>query len=143
MTSTVERAFQEYVQSGNGLLVLHSGTAGYQQASVLRALIGGAFREHPDQYPVTVELQGGHTLTRRSESFTLVDEHYLMDLDDDQVEVFLTTISQHGAQPGGWRRLERDGRICVLTPGHNLTVWQHPSYQTLLLNALHWCSKTN
>jgi uncharacterized protein len=26
-----------------------------------------------------------------------------------------------------------------LTPGHNLEVWLHPSYQALLLNTLRWC----
>ena len=143
MTEPVQGAFLDYVQNGNGLLVLHSGTAGYQQASVLRALMGGVFRDHPDQCPVTVEPLADHPLTGGSESFTLVDEHYLMDLDDDQADIFLNTRSEHGTQPGGWRRYEGDGRVCVLTPGHNLEVWQHPSYQALLLNALRWCSKKN
>jgi hypothetical protein len=30
----------------------------------------------------------------------------------------------------------------MLTPGHNLEVWLHPSYQALILNGLRWCSKT-
>ena len=143
MSGSIQQAFLDYVQSGNGLLVLHSGTAGYEQTAVLRALMGGVFREHPDQCPVTVEPLADRPLTGGSESFTLMDEHYLMDLDDDQADVFLNTISEHGTQPGGWRRHEGDGRICVLTPGHNPEVWGHPSYQMLLLNSLRWCSKTN
>ena len=139
MTETVQDVFLNYVKSGNGLLVLHSGTAGYQQTAVLRALMGGVFREHPDQCPVTVEPLADHPLTDGSESFTLVDEHYQMDLDDQQADVFFNTKSDHGTQPGGWRRQEGNGRVCVLTPGHNLEVWQHPAYQRLLLNALRWC----
>ena len=140
MTESVQQAFLSYVRSGNGLLAVHSGTAGYEQTAVLRALLGGVFREHPDQCPVTVEPLADHPLSAGSESFTLVDEHYQMHLDDQQAEVFLMTKSQHGSQPGGWRRYEGDGRVCVLTPGHNLEVWQHPAYQRLLLNALRWCS---
>jgi uncharacterized protein len=61
-----------------------------------------------------------------------------MALDDPQAEVFLTTTSEHGSQPGGWLRTQGAGRVCVLTPGHNLPVWQHPSFQALLGNALDW-----
>jgi len=141
MTEIVQQAFLKYVKRGNGLLAIHSGTAGYEQTAVLRALLGGVFREHPDQCPVTVEPVADHPLTGGSESFTLVDEHYQMDLDDRQADVFLKTRSVHGTQPGGWRRHEGEGRVCVLTPGHNLEVWQHPSYQRLMLNVLRWCSK--
>jgi type 1 glutamine amidotransferase len=141
MTEPVQGAFLDYVKNGNWLLVLHSGTAGYQQTVVLRALMGGVFRDHPEQCLVTVKPQTGHSLTEGCVSFTLIDEHYLMDLDDDQADVFVTTSSDHGTQPGGWRRFVGDGRVCVLTPGHNLEVWQHPTYQTFLLNSLRWCSK--
>ena len=143
MTDAIQQAFLDYVREGKGLLVIHSGTAEYENAAVLRALMGGVFREHPDQCPVTMQPLGGHPLTDGCETFTLVDEHYLMDMDDEGVDVFLHTISEHGTQPGGWRRHEGNGRVCVLTPGHNLEVWEHPSYQKLLLNALHWCGKAN
>ena len=53
----------------------------------------------------------------------------------------MSPAAEHGVQPGGWRRNEGKGRVCVLTPGHNLEIWQHPSYQKLLLNSIHWCSQ--
>ena len=64
-----------------------------------------------------------------------------MDMDDELVDVFLTTKSEYGSQPAGWTRTEGAGRVCVLTPGHSLEVWKHPSYQALLQNALRWCGK--
>ena len=42
-------------------------------------------------------------------------------------------------QPGGWARREGAGRVAVLTPGHNVEVWLHASYQALIGNALRWC----
>jgi type 1 glutamine amidotransferase len=138
-----QEAFKAYVGQGNGLLVVHSGLAGYQQALTLRALIGGVFTHHPAQCPVTIQPQAGHALTRGANAFTLIDEHYFVDLDDAAAHVFLTTTSENGAQPGGWTRTVGKGRVCVLTPGHNLEVWLHPSFQTLLLNALQWCSTHN
>ena len=142
-TPDVETAFQTYVQQGNSLLVLHSGTALYDKTPVLRALIGGVFESHPPQCPVTVEPHVGHPLTEGSTAFTLKDEHYQMVVDDPAVDHFLSTSSEHGTQPGGWTRTEGKGRVCVLTPGHNVEVWLHPSFQTLLLNALRWCAGAN
>jgi len=140
MIDAVQEAFAAYVQDGNGLLAIHSGTAGYESTPKLRSLLGGVFLQHPAQCPVTVQPIDGHPLTAGSSAFTLQDEHYLMALDDDQADVFLTTISEHGQQPGGWRRTEAKGRVCVLTPGHNLPVWLHPAYQALIANALKWVS---
>lgn len=137
----VQIAFVDYVRHGGSLLVIHSGSAGYDSMPVIRSLMGGMFLQHPPQCPVSVEPQAEHLLTAGASSFTLVDEHYLMALDDEQADVFLTTRSDHGEQPGGWTRTEGAGRVCLLTPGHNLDVWLHPSYQTLLANALRWCHR--
>lgn len=139
MTEPVQEAFFAYVQNGNGLLAIHSGTAEYEQKPVLRRLLGGVFTHHPEQCPVTMTPHAGHPLTVGADPFILRDEHYFMAMDDPAVDMFMTTTSEHGQQPGGWRRQEGSGRVAVLTPGHNREVWLHPSYQALLLNCLRWC----
>jgi type 1 glutamine amidotransferase len=141
MTDTVQAAFVTSVRKGNGLLAIHSGTAEYHQMPSLRGLLGGVFHHHPEQCPVTVNPHMEHPLSAGSAPFTLKDEHYFMNMDDPQVDVFMTTSSEHGEQPAGWRRMAGQGRVAVLTPGHNLDVWLHPSFQALLLNAARWCSK--
>ena len=143
VTDAVEHAFRDYVRQGNGLLAIHSGTADYVQKPVLRALLGGVFISHPPQCMVTVEPRAPHPLTAGSAAFTLKDEHYFMEQDDAQADVFLTSRSEHGDQPAGWTRPEGGGRVCVLTPGHNLEVWQHPAYQALIGNGLAWCGSQN
>lgn len=141
MSNSIQTAFVNHVHKGNGLLAIHSGIAEYEQKSELRRLLGGVFTQHPDQCPVSIEPHAGHPLSAGSESFTLPDEHYFVEIDDPQVDIFMTTRSIHGEQPGGWRREEGAGRVVVLTPGHNEEVWLHQSFQSLLLNALRWCSK--
>ena len=131
-------AIVRQVRAGQGWVVIHSGVAGYGDMATLRGLMGGAFLHHPPQCPVTVTPHAGHPLCVGSEAFTLIDEHYHVALDDAAVDVFLTTTSEHGAQPAGWTRQEGKGRVCVLTPGHNLPVWLHPAYQRLITNALCW-----
>ena len=140
MTDEVQEALRAYVAAGDGLLAIHSGTASYREAKVLRATLGGVFIQHPPQALVTMQPKAGHPLTEGSAAYAAQDEHYFMELDVADAYVFLTTVSEHGEQPGGWTRTEGKGRVCVLTPGHNVEVWLHPSFQTLLRNALNWCA---
>ena len=140
MTEEVQSAFANYVRKGNGLLAIHSGTADYQEMHILRNLLGGVFTHHPEQCMVTIEPQSGHPLTTGIAPFTAKDEHYFMAMNDPNVDIFIMTHSEHGEQPAGWRRTEGAGRVAVLTPGHNLEVWLHPSYQALILNTVRWCS---
>ena len=142
ITPAIEQAFAAYVRRGGGLLVVHSGTVGYGAMQTLRPLIGGVFDHHPKQCPVTVTPQPGHTLTADMTAFTEQDEHYFMHYDGDAAAVFLTSASEHGSQPAGWTRQEGQGRVCVLTPGHNVEVWLHPNFRTLLRNALTWCAQS-
>lgn len=141
MTDAVQAAFTDHVRNGNGLLAIHSGTAEYGEMPMLRALLGGVFTHHPAQCPVNVLPHVGHPLCSGCDPFTMKDEHYFMTLDDPKAEVFVTTRSEHGEQPGAWRRTDGAGRVVVLTPGHNVDVWLHPSFQALLLNTLRWCGK--
>ena len=127
MTDEVQSAFADYVRKGKGLLAIHSGTAGYQEMYILRSLLGGVFTHHPEQCAVTIELQTNHPLTTGISPFTIKDEHYFMAMYDSQIDIFMMTRSEHGEQPAGWRRTEGAGRVAVLTPGHNLEVWLHPS----------------
>lgn len=139
-SDAVQAALRNYVRGGGGLLCVHAGTAGYLDLPVMRGLVGGGFVQHPPQCPVTVIPVAEHPLTAGCAPFTLTDEHYHMALDDAQADVFLATRSEHGEQPGGWTRREGAGRVAVLTPGHVVEVWRHPSFQALLRNALRWCA---
>jgi uncharacterized protein len=140
MTPAAEAALVNYIAQGGGLLVVHSGTVGYDESPTLRAHMGGVFDRHPPQCDVTLTPSTDHPLTAGVEPFTVRDEHYFMTLNADQSAFtqFLTATSEHGTQPGGWAH--RTQRICVLTPGHNVQVWLHPSFQQLLSNGLHWCA---
>ena len=114
MTDTVQEAFADYVRNGNGLLALHSGTADYAEKPVLRRLLGGVFTHHPEQCPVTLIPRADHPLSAGTAPFTLKDEHYFVALDDSQADVFMTTRSEHGEQPGAWRRTDGSGRVAAL-----------------------------
>lgn len=140
MNEDVVDALQNYAKNGGGLLVVHSGTAGYREFPALHKLFGGLFIGHPTALPVTFEPEVRHEMAAGVGAFTEVDEHYMMDVAEGVGDVFLKSISRHGVLPAGWRRIEGRGRVCMLTPGHNLAVWLNPNFQRLLGNVLAWCA---
>jgi type 1 glutamine amidotransferase len=125
------------------LVTVHAGTSRYEKLNLMNDLIGGAFTRHPDPCEVRIEPRNGHPLTAGVSAFTVKDEHYFMQMDAKDADVFLHSHSVHGVQPAGWSRAVGAGRICVLTPGHNLEVWLHPEFRKLLANALRWAAKVN
>lgn len=142
LTAETEPAFRQFVRTGGGLVLVHGGCC-YKDSPVMRGVTGGAFVSHPAQCSVTIEPKAGHPLAAGVNPLTETDEHYFMALDAPDAEVFLQSRSAHGVQPAGWTRAEGEGRVCVLTPGHNPEVWRNPDFQKLLLNALRWTAKLN
>lgn len=143
LTPDSETAFQSYLSRDNGLLIIHGGTSRYGELPVMRSVMGGAFLSHPPECAVTLEPKLSHELSRGMENFTVRDEHYVMAFEGGEADIFLHSRSEHGVQPAGWTRTVQGGRVCVLTPGHNLETWLHPEFQEILSNALRWTARRN
>jgi type 1 glutamine amidotransferase len=141
LTEEVQQGVIDHVEQGGGLLIIHSGSVGYKDEPRFRSLVGGGFARHPAPGPVEVECTNASALPGlRPVTFTVHDEHYLMEMFNDDLNIFLTSTSPHGTQPAGWTRRQGKGRVCVLTPGHYAEVWQHPEYRHLIGCALQWCA---
>lgn len=137
---TTGEVFAEHVRRGGALLILHAGASGFRRVPAMQTLVAGSFEHHPHECPLTLVPEPGHLMCFGCKEFSVFDEQYFMSVEDPAVDVFLHSRSQHGLQPAGWTRTWGAGRICVLTPGHNLEVWIHPGFQCLLRNALAWVS---
>jgi type 1 glutamine amidotransferase len=101
--------------------------------------VGNTFVGHPPRCPINVEITGSHPVTQGVKNFSIRDEHYNINcIAPDAVELFRTVSETGGNRIGGYVRQIGKGRLCVMTPGHILSVWEHPAYQRLILNALDW-----
>lgn len=156
-TKDVQKAFVDYIESGGGLVAVHSATVCGKNAEALDRLIGCRFIGHPNNCPVTVAPLKKHHVTEGVETFCEIDEHYKINIIAPDVDVLLASYSpaqgeesKYQEEPyfncpaaihaAGYVRTQGKGRVCVLTPGHSLTVWLNPQFQKLLANALHWTS---
>ena len=135
--------FKAFIESGKGFLSLHAGnTYSSENCPDMARLIGNEFITHPARCSVTVTPVKEHPVTNGVNAFTIRDEHYEIKLIGDGQDLLLTSESvTGGTQTAGYVKNIGSGRLCVLTPGHILSVWENPEFRKLLNNAIKWCLK--
>lgn len=141
LTGESLNALEEFVKEGGGLLAVHSGTC-YDGNERMERLLGGVFLTHPAQCPVTLTpCEEESPLMEGVPPFPITDEFYVMRLCDRTATVHATLESAHGSQPAVWTKEYGFGRVCCVTPAHNPQSWSAPGFQTLLKNAVQFCTK--
>ena len=156
-TNSIQQAFVDYVNSGGGLVVIHTGLVAGEKTEILDKLIGSKFASHPPESPVVVQPIKPHPIVKDVEQFCEIDEQYWLDFLADDIDIFMASYTECSSYEkndtcnaseslppyiaaAGYVRHEGKGRICVLTPGHSVPVWHNNQYQKVLENALHWCA---
>lgn len=142
VTEVCPKEFEDYVKNGGGFLSLHSGNTS-KEGDAYTDFVGNYFVGHPPRCSVEVKVTHQHPITNNVSEFTIRDEHYNIKLTAPDAEILLKTYSDTGnEQIGGYVRNIGNGRLCVLTPGHTLSCWQHESFKQLVCNAIDWCARS-
>ena len=133
-----EKRIDQFLAEGGKLFLIHSGTASYPKNGLFRKITGGHFIEHPEDYPeLRMKTVTDNPLTKNIKDFIIKDEQYFMDLDQEEIEIFLKAKSnQFGESTAGWIREYKKGKVIVLTPGHSLEVFEKEMMQKLINNIL-------
>lgn len=143
VTAVMPNDFKEYVEEGHGFIALHGGnTYHIENRPDMVELIGNEFITHPPQCTITANPVGDHPIMKGVGSFSFRDEHYMLNITADDIDLFMTGTSdtKAGTQPAGYARTIGKGRLVVLTPGHNCAVLECDEYTTILRNAIEWAA---
>lgn len=144
--------FEAYVKNGGSFLSVHAGNS-FSEKDVPEPhytpcvdyihFVGNRFVYHPPRCPVTCEVIKDHPVTAEVKTFCERDEHYQVEITAQDADILMESTSATGQRmPAAYVREMEKGRLCVLMPGHILSVWKNPEYQKLLTNAIRWCLKT-
>lgn len=144
VTEVMGGEFREFVENGGGFLSIHSGNVFMGNGDGVEEyceFVGNRFITHPLRCEVLLEKIKSHPITEGvADSFTVRDEHYKLELLAEDADIFLSSSSKEGGtEPAGYTRTFGKGRLCVLTPGHTLSVWENEEFQKILKNAIEWC----
>ena len=106
----------------------------------LRELLGGHFVTHPEQQDVDVEIvDREHAITAGVEDFTVFDEPYQVEVDDDVH--LLARMDMEGdlaEMPVAWVKPYGEGRVFYLSLGHTEEALEHPAVGKLLSQGARW-----
>ena len=143
VTEVMGGEFRKYVEAGGGFLSIHSGNVFLGDGDGVEEynnFTGNRFITHPLRCEVQMNKTKDHPIMSGvADSFVLRDEHYEIELLANDMDIFLTSSSTTGGtQIAGYTREFGKGRLCVLTPGHTLSVWQNPEFKKMLINAIEW-----
>lgn len=134
-----EKRIDQFLAEGGKLFLIHSGTASYPKDGLFRKMAGGHFVEHPEDHPeITFKVADyDNPITRGIKDFEFKDEQYFMNVDLDDVKIFLKAESdEFGETPAGWSKDYKNGEVYVLTPGHTFDVFKEEMMQKLISNIL-------
>ena len=141
LTEDIIKQFEDYADNKNGLIFLHAGAVLCKHSQIIKNIAGCSFDNHPEQCTVDHVITAAHPIADGVSDFSEKDEHYFIDFTATDADIFLESRSAHGIQPAGYTRINNNGgRICVLTPGHNLSVFQNEEYKKIIKNAVNWCA---
>ncbi|MGB2997528.1 MAG: ThuA domain-containing protein [Phycisphaerae bacterium] len=140
LTPEREKGLLDFVKAGGGLVGVHSAADSFRGSRAYIRMLNAEFRTHPRKQPIPVRIvDRDHYLTVRMPDFVVEDELYILQAHDPQKSRILAEATWQGKRmPIAFVHPFGKGRVAYLALGHDLTAWQHPEFQKLLLRSLEW-----
>ena len=153
MTDEQLDALLSHVRSGGGYVGIHGASvltsavsddsdevSETREATIeLRELIGGQFITHPEQCDLPIEITDHeHPITAPLEDFTVWDEPYDVEFDDDNRILARMNHEDLGDVPVAWTRMYGDGRVFYCSLGHDENAFENESFQELITRGVRW-----
>ncbi len=139
MTPELEEQITRYVRDGGSIFAWHSGIVSYESNQRFNDMLRGYFLSHPSERQVSYRAVESNTGIVPESSFTVMDEHYLVNVTPLPNSVFLAAESTEGKSAAGWAHQYGQGRVCCLTPTHRSEGMENEIMLDLLAKCLGWC----
>ena len=165
-----KKLFLDFVRNGKGFIGIHSATDTFYKWPEYGELIGGYFDGHPWTSNTKVAVKKddkNFAVTKHwDDAWEWLEETYqykqfnakeckvVLSLDIAKTDMTKKGVKGIHAVEGNaniqpdsfplvWYRTYGKGRVFYSEPGHNSEVWNHPKYQTMIVNAIKWAAKKN
>ncbi len=168
MTPAGKQALFDYVKGGKGFIGLHSASDTFHtsneskkgpdrylnhgtDADAYVCFLGGEFIIHGAQQVATNKVidRAFPGFADAGDSFAFNEEWYSLKNFNPDIHA-LTVIDspsmtgdpyKRPAYPTSWARAEGKGRVFYTAMGHRDDIWTNPTYQNILIGAIHWATR--
>ena len=155
ITDEQKQKFLSLFEKGIGLIVLHHALADYQAWPEFEKAAGGKFLlgdETVNGVKVPKSGTGGgelalhvvskdHPITKDMDDFKVRDEYYNKCRVASDVTLLLTTENPGNQKEVAWCKEHGKSRVVYIMSGHDEKVYNDPSYQKVLANAIRWAAR--
>ncbi|APW58748.1 ThuA domain-containing protein [Paludisphaera borealis] len=142
---------RDYVESGGGVVILHHALLDFQTWTWWSENVaGGRYRlqregQSPsssvkDDQQIHVKAAGPHPVLEGVGPFHIQDEAYKNLWMSDRIKPLLTTDNPTSDVNLAWVGPCETARVVAIQLGHGRTAFRHPSYRTLVHNAVRWAA---
>ncbi|CAG4990930.1 hypothetical protein DYBT9275_00642 [Dyadobacter sp. CECT 9275] len=133
-----EAAMKAFVESGKGLIPLHSASGCFRNSAWYIKTIGGQFASHKTGTFRNVILKPGHPVMKGITDFETFDETYVhKNLNPDKIILGERVEGDH-QEPYTWVRNEGKGRVFYTAYGHEDSTWTNKGFLDLVRNGVLW-----
>jgi type 1 glutamine amidotransferase len=146
-----KKNLRDFAESGKGIVVLHHALLNYQKWPWwYQDVVGGSYRlaregnvpssTVKDGQQIFVTPANDEPITRGIGPFQIVDETYNRMWISPSVKPILTTDNPNSNHTIAWISPYANSRVVAIQLGHGHTAHGHPSYRTLVHNAILWAA---
>ncbi len=133
-----ESAMKNFVESGKGLIPLHSATGCFKNSDWYIETVGGQFSSHGEGEFTAEITAANHPVMIDLMPFATWDETYVHQRINPDMTVLMERVEGNHREPYTWVRNVGNGRVFYTAYGHDQRTWQTPGFLELLQNGIFW-----
>ncbi|MBC7400443.1 MAG: ThuA domain-containing protein, partial [Mucilaginibacter sp.] len=133
-----ESALKNFVQSGKGLVALHSAAGCFKNSEWYVNAVGGQYKSETTGNFRAKIINSKHPIMKGLTEFETNDEQYVHQRLNPDITVLIERVNGASHEPNTWVRNENKGRVFYTAYGHNDTTWTKLGFLNLVRNGTLW-----
>lgn len=138
ISASQEAALKNFVESGKGLIPLHSAAGCFKNSEWYIKTIGGQFLSHGNGSFTTKIINKSHPVTEGINEFETTDETYVHQKINPDMTVLMERLEGTKKEPYTWIRKQGKGRVFYTAYGHDDISWKKSDFLKLVSNGILW-----
>ncbi len=133
-----EKALQEFVEGGKGLIPLHSAAGCFKNSEWYVKTMGGQFKSHGEGTFTASIKNTTHPAMKDVPEFATWDETYVHQSINPDITVLMERVEGSTREPYTWVRNQGKGRVFYTAYGHSDSTWTNGGFLKLVENGVMW-----
>ncbi|MGV3640089.1 MAG: PVC-type heme-binding CxxCH protein [Adhaeribacter sp.] len=133
-----DQALTAFVESGKGLIPIHSASFCFRNSPTYVKMVGGQFKSHGTGTFKTEIVDAKHPILQNFTPFETWDETYVHSELQPDNHLLMVRDENGRKEPWTWTRTQGKGRVFYTAYGHDERTWNQEGFKQLVGNGILW-----